>query len=283
METPSEWAKKFNRPKTSEEVVSPHDDATAVVSPTAGAEFPNEPFQCPACGQLLAPACRVCVACKHFIDPAEIRTSAVVLPAAHAASTEPKVPSVRFSWPIFFAVFGVACIIVFIFQKLWKDQHQVLLAMAGVEALAGFWVYFDARRLGVPRPLRWSMGTLFLPFVIFPWYLTRRRTPELPVPFMEAVPVTRLLLIAFLFFLLVNLIAYLVQGPPPTPVPKIQPRSSSPSRTTEVRPGASFGVRELAFTADLSAVRLSPPPVTARESGDKSPHSEHGVGTDCVT
>ena len=130
------------------------------------------------------------------------------------------------------------------------------------------------------------MGTLFLPFVIFPWYLTRRRTPELPVPFMEAVPVTRLLLIAFLFFLLVNLIAYLVQGPPPAPAPKIQPNAgSSPSRTTGLRPGASFGVRELVLafsTVDSPAAHLSSHQVAARESGDESPHSENGAGTDRV-
>ena len=141
METPSEWAKKFNRPKTRDETVSPNDEATAVVRPASGAEFPSEPFQCPACGQLLAPACRVCVACKHIIDPTEIRTSAAVLPAAPAANTGRSVPSVRFSWPIFIAVFGVACIIVLIFQELLKDQHQVLLAMAGVETLGGCWVY----------------------------------------------------------------------------------------------------------------------------------------------
>ena len=27
--------------------------------------FPTEPFPCPSCGQLLAPSCRVCVACKE--------------------------------------------------------------------------------------------------------------------------------------------------------------------------------------------------------------------------
>ena len=72
METPSEWAKRFNRkgrPKTRR---CPTREAETVDSPASVAEFPSEPFQCPACGQLLAPACRVCVACKRTIDPAEI-------------------------------------------------------------------------------------------------------------------------------------------------------------------------------------------------------------------
>ena len=37
------------------------------------ADFPSEPFPCPACGQMLGPSCRVCVACKQPLNPAEIK------------------------------------------------------------------------------------------------------------------------------------------------------------------------------------------------------------------
>ena len=241
METPSEWAKRFNRQKTDEEVGLPNPEAKKVANPASVAEFPSEPFQCPACGQLLAPSCRVCVACKHTIDPAEIaRSREVASPAAHAHSTGSRPGPVRFSWPIFFVVLGISCFLVFIFQDLWKEQQQVLLAMGGVQTLAAVWVFFDALRQGIPRPLRWSLGTMFLPLVIFPWYLARRRTPQSPVPFLETVPAIRLVLLALLLFLLANLIFYIVQGPPhattPTPPPKVhRTAGDSQGRITSLR------------------------------------------------
>jgi hypothetical protein len=248
METPSEWAKRFNRPKTGEEAGLPDPETATVEGPASTADFPSEPFPCPACGQLLGPSCRVCVACKRPINPAEIaHPPEVALPAAQAPSTEPRPGQVRYSWPIFFAVLGVSCLIAVIFQGLWKDQQQVFLAMGGVQTLTGLWVFFDAQRQGIPRPFRWSMGTLFFPIVIFPWYLARRKTPKLRVPFLEEVPITRLLLIALLFFLLANLIFYIVQGPPPatppTPQPQIQkPAGSFPSRITGLRPWKADGL-----------------------------------------
>ncbi|HMD84763.1 MAG TPA: hypothetical protein VKO18_08695 [Terriglobia bacterium] len=195
-------------------------EAVSAESPASAAEFPSEPFSCPACGQLLAPSCRVCVACRHAIDRAEIaRPQAGVPSAAHAPRTESRLEPVRFSWPIFFAVLGISCFLVFIFQGLWKEQQQVLLAMGGVQTLAGVWVFFDAFRQQIPRPLRWAVGSMLLPLVIFPWYLARRRTPQSPVPFLEAVPATRLVLLALLLFLLANLIFYIVQGSPPGIIP----------------------------------------------------------------
>jgi hypothetical protein len=147
---------------------------------------------------------------------------------------------VRFSWSIFFAVLGVSCLIAIIIQGLLKDQQQMFLAMGGVQALAGTWVFLDARRQGIPRPLRWMMGTLFLPMVIFPWYLARRRKPQSPVPFLEAVSTARLVIIVMLVFLLVNLIMYVVQGPPTIipslPQPQIQkPAENPPAQITNLR------------------------------------------------
>ena len=59
-------------------------------------QFPAEPFPCPACGQLLAPSCRVCVACKHAIDPAEIRKPRVLPVVGEPARRQPE--PVRFPW-----------------------------------------------------------------------------------------------------------------------------------------------------------------------------------------
>jgi len=222
METPKEFVKRALQERFKEEPGSSRPEGQTEGSDAPQAEFPSEPFPCPACGQLLAPSCRVCVACKHAIDPAELaRPREVTPPAAPSADTEPQRPPVRFSWPLFFVVFGVSCFLVVILQGLWKDQQQVLLAMGGIQTLAGVWVFFDALRQRVPKPLRWSLGSMLLPLVIFPWYLARRSTPQSPVPFLEGGPAIRLVLLALLLFLLVNLIFYIVQGPQPTtsPVP----------------------------------------------------------------
>jgi hypothetical protein len=235
METPSEWAKRYNRQKMDERLGAPNPEAAPVASPAPEAEFPSEPFQCPACGQLLAPTCRVCVACKHAIDPAElVRGQSVVVPAVPAAATGPKPQPARFSWPLFFVVFGVSCFLVIILQGLWKDQQQVLLIMGGIQTLAGVWVFFDAMRQRVPKPLRWSLGSMLLPLVIFPWYLARRRVPQSPVPFLEGGPVIRLVLFALLLFLLANLIFYLVQGSSPTYAPA-PPSKEQKSGGSQVR------------------------------------------------
>ena len=242
METPSEWAKRFNRQKPDEEAGSPKPEAETVDSPASVAEFPSEPFQCPACGQLLAPACRVCVACKHPIDPAEVaRPQEVALPTAHAPGTKPRPEPVRYPWRIFFAVLGISLFLALTFEGLWGEQ-KAQLAMGGAQTLAGVWVFFDALRQRVPRPLRWGVGSMLLPVVVFPWYLARRRTPQSPVPFVEAEvgPVTRFLLFALLVFFLASLIFYIVKGPPqaiaPTPQPQEHtPRGDSQGRITNLR------------------------------------------------
>jgi hypothetical protein len=242
METPSEWAKRFNRQKTGDEVGSPNPETETVDNPASVAGFPNEPFQCPACGQLLAPSCRVCVACKHAIDPAEIaRPREVALPVARAASTEPKAEPVRFPWHIFFSVLGISFLLALISEGLWGEQRAEL-AMGGAQTLAGVWVFFDALRQRVPRALRWGVGSMLLPVVIFPWYLARRKRPQSPVPFVEAEvgPVTRFLLFALLIFFLASLIFYIVQGPPHATTPKSPPKDhrtggNSQDRITNLR------------------------------------------------
>jgi hypothetical protein len=116
------------------------------------------------------------------------------------------------------------------------------MAMQGAPILAGVWVFFDARGHGIPRPLRWALGTMLVLAFVFPWYLARRRKPQASVPFVEAEmgPVTRFLLIALMIFMLASLIFYFVHGPSPivAPTPSVKEhrndRNSQP-RITDVR------------------------------------------------
>ena len=243
METPSEWAKRFNQQKTGETVDVSKPERTVVGNPASVAEFPSEPFTCPACGQLLGPSCRVCVSCKHPINPSEIaRTPAVPLAVAHAASAQTRLEPVRYPWRILVAVMAIGIILGLIALALLGEQNGPKVIQA-IPILAGLWVFFDAFRRRLPRPLRWGVGTMLLLALVFPWYLARRSKPESPVPFVEAEagPVTRILLIALLVFFLIGLIFNIVQGPPPASAPASTPKiqqnpDRSPSRITSVRP-----------------------------------------------
>jgi hypothetical protein len=170
------------------------------------------------------------VACRRAIDPAEIRRPReAVLASAHAAVTEPKPEQVRYPWGIFFAVLGIAFFIGMVFAILILfgvlKQDQAQLVMQGVSAVVAVWVFFDALRRRIPRPMRWALGTMLLLAVIFPWYLARRSKPRSSVPFVEAEvgPVTRFLIFALLIFFLVSLIFYIVQGPQPAKAPVPHP------------------------------------------------------------
>jgi hypothetical protein len=242
METPSEWAKRFNQQKAGQDAGSPKPEAATVDDAASVAELPSEPFSCPACGQLLAPSCRVCVACKHPINPAEIvRPREVVLPAARASSTKATSVPVRYPWPVFFIVLGFALLLGLLYSAavtsglLKEDQAQ--LALQGAPILAGVWVFFDALRRGIPRPLRWAVGTMLLLIVVFPWYLARRKTPQSSVPFVEAEvgPVARFLLFVLLFFILASLIYTIVQGPPRATAPPSRPKIERTGGTTASR------------------------------------------------
>ena len=147
------------------------------------AQFPSEPFPCPACGQLLSPSCRVCVACKHAIDPAEIRKPGV-LPAV-GIPVRREVEPVRFSWRTFLIVFAIWVVGATLVQRRMAPLRAQLV-LGGVQILCSFWVLFDALAKRLPNPLRWGMGTLLLWPIIFPWYLARRSRPSQPCPFIEA-------------------------------------------------------------------------------------------------
>jgi hypothetical protein len=174
-------------------------------------QFPTEPFPCPACGQLLAPSCRVCVACHQVIDPTAIRQPGVAPAVGKPARRE--LEFVRFPWRTFLIVFGIWVVGATLVQR-YMPPLKAQLVLGGVQILCSFWVLFDALGKRLPRPLRWGMGTLLLWPIIFPWYLARRNRPRQPCPFIEARvnPITLavlLILLAALFYLLFK------QAPPP--------------------------------------------------------------------
>jgi len=217
METPREWARGYNRQEMNEEADGHNPGAETLDVSRPASELPTEPFPCPACGQMLAASCRVCVACRHTIDPAEIaRPPAAAVLAAPARVEEAKPGPVRFPWLLFFVVLGISFFLAQIFLELWGAQ-KAQLAMVGVQTLAGIWVFFDALWQRIPRPLRWGVGSMLLPVIVFPWYLARRRLPQSPCPFVEADvrPLTRFVLFALIVFFLLSVIFYFVQGPAP--------------------------------------------------------------------
>ena len=55
METPSEWAKRFNRQKPEDEVRLSNAEAVPVESPASVVEFPSEPFTARRAGSCLPP------------------------------------------------------------------------------------------------------------------------------------------------------------------------------------------------------------------------------------
>jgi hypothetical protein len=173
--------------------------------------FPSEPFPCPACGQMLASACRVCVACKQPIDPAKIRAARVDEPLSsgvEAQAGSPVVATVRFPWPLFFAIFFARILAAGLIDQRWGFLRAELV-LGGLEVACAVWVFYDAGRHSVPRPFRWAWGTLLLWPLVFPWYLARRRTPRALCPFVEgsALPIVLVMLVAL------GILAVLLKGP----------------------------------------------------------------------
>jgi hypothetical protein len=206
METPTEWGKKFDQAGAANVTEVPKMESPRVTGSAATASFPDEPFLCPSCGQLLGPSVRTCVSCKHVINPAEIaRTPAPALPSTpRPASIQAPRESVPYPWRILIAVVGISMILGLISVALFGDQNWPK-AVQALQIMAGFWVFFDAFQRRIPRPFRWSMGTMLIPGLILPWYLARRNRPEASVPFVEAEtrPFTRILLgILLLAFLI---------------------------------------------------------------------------------
>jgi len=206
---------------------SPVAESTSAADALAVIGFPDEPFACPHCGQMLASACRICPSCKEAVDPKEIARPAVVIPIAEPVVPLPVKEFARFSWSIFFATLGIWFAVALITERfLGYEKGQ--WALGGLVVLSSLWVLRDARMKNIPKPLRWSLGSLLLWILIFPWYLARRRTPNGPCPFIEGEGgrVARTLLFILLVFVLLSALMLLLKGPAhpsrggETPAPK---------------------------------------------------------------
>ena len=180
------------------------------------AAFSDEPFACPACGQMLAPSCRVCVACKQPVDPWLLSRPHAESEAPAPANAVPAQEPVRFPWLLFLVLLAVRLGIAVAVVPRWGFVRTEIIFAVGEFATA-VWVFLDAQRRRVPKPLRWGLGSLLVWILFFPWYLARRRAPEAPCPHVEAEfgPLTRALLIAFVVFLLLSVVLAIFEGPAP--------------------------------------------------------------------
>lgn len=196
----------------------PSENPAPTEGGAAGAvAYPSEPFACPACGQMLAPNVRVCVACKEPIDPARIQRQRVPQPAVVAAAPAAKaLQTVRFPWPIFFMVLVASMLLFGALLEMLTQEHAQMV-MAGMEILVGIWVIQDAVAHKIPCPFRWGLAAMLIHVVFLSWYIGRRRTPQLPCPFVESKvsPFSRYLLLALMVFFLLSAVMYLLQGPLP--------------------------------------------------------------------
>jgi len=201
------------------------DETSMVESPNESssrpeAAFPDEPFACPNCGQMLAPSVRTCPSCRQAIDPNEIARPEIVIPIAEQVIPLPSASReyARFSWAIFFATLGIWLVVAFVVEAL-LGYEKSQFALGGLVILSSAWVLHDARKNNIPKAVRWSIGSVLLWIIIFPWYLARRRTPKAACPFIEGEGrhVRTLLFILLVFFLLMSLMLLLKAPTKPSP------------------------------------------------------------------
>jgi hypothetical protein len=159
---------------------------------------------------MLGPLCRVCVACKRPIDPAQIKSASARALQLQPFEAQPAAGTgnVRFPWLLFSVLLLVRILAAGLAERRW-GLIKAELVLGGVEVLCAAWVFYDANRRGVPKPLRWALGALFLWPIIFPWYLARRKTPRALCPFVEGIgmPVVLLVLLAL------GVLIVLIRGP----------------------------------------------------------------------
>ena len=171
--------------------------------------FPNEAFACPHCGQMLGASCRVCVACKEPIDPAQIHIEPAYVPFSPTIQQPALLVNVRFPWILFLSLFFLRILLFgLLSDRLGLVKTELILG--AMELLSCVWVFVDANRLGVGRPFRWALGTLLLWPIVFPWYLARRKSPQSPCPFVEGMG-----LIVLVVLLAVSLLIVLITGQAP--------------------------------------------------------------------
>lgn len=192
---------------------------TSLSKPTGDAALlvsSDEPFACPHCGQMLAASCRACVACKQPVDPSQTRRAQAESKAPVPEVVLPALEPVRFPWLLFLLLLCLRLAVAAVAVRHWGFLRTEMI-FAGMELLSAVWVFQDAQRRHVAKPLRWGLGSLFLWLLFFPWYLARRRTPESPCPSVEAElgPVARTLLFALMVFFLLSIVLLMFKGPPP--------------------------------------------------------------------
>jgi hypothetical protein len=206
----------MNKPESTQPKTE-HPDAPAPDNVSAGA-LPDEPFACPNCGQLLGPAVRVCVSCGQPVDFSKVHRGApateMVRPEFTPAAPPPAVEPVRFSWSIFAAVLVAWLAAAVVGERFLTPVHEQYLLL-GIVCVTSSWVLYDARSRNVPHPFRWSIASVLLWIVFFPWYLARRSRPNAPCTLMDQAPgrLLRWLIPIFVFFILFSLIVALLHGP----------------------------------------------------------------------
>lgn len=184
-----------------------------------GSPAPLEPFACPSCGQMLAPSCRVCVACGAPVDPSQARQPAPVaaapVPETPGPEKQPAGAISHFSWPVFFVCVAAYLLTAVAAERLLKP-HEVKWFVGGLLVGCAAWVYVDARVRRVPHPLRWAVGAFLIWIVVFPWYISRRRKPETPCLVMEAqgTAFLRMVVWVIVIFFLFGLISVVLRKPP---------------------------------------------------------------------
>jgi hypothetical protein len=185
-----------------------------IESPETATPLPAEPFACPECGQMLAAACRVCVACKKPVDLTRIASTP---PAAQEEALElprsiPLEPA-RFSWGIFFTVFFAYLFLASLSQSLMGFKASTY-TMGGFVLATSLWVFVDAREKRIRKPAGWAIACLLLWLVFFPWYVSRRRTPEAPCPLIEGEsgPVARVIILFLILITLVGAVMMISSG-----------------------------------------------------------------------
>ena len=191
-------------------MADPHEETRLHTAAT----FPDEPFACPRCGQMVAASVRVCPSCREAIDPNDIVTPEVVIPVSEQAPPPPPKEYARFSWSIFLATLGIWLLAALVAQSLVGPEKSNFV-LGALLVLSSVWVYRDAREKNIPTPFRWSLGSILLWIIIFPWYLARRKNPNAACPFIEGEGgrVARTLLFILLIIFLISIVARLLNGP----------------------------------------------------------------------
>ena len=204
------------------------------------ATFPDEPFACPHCGQLLAPSCRICPSCREAIDPNDIARPEIVIPIASQVVPLPVEEYARFSWNLFFTTLGIWLVVGLITESLLGPEISQF-ALGGLVVLSSVWVYRDAQGKHIPKPFRWGLGAFLLWIIVFPWYLARRRTPKAACPFIEGEGgrVARTLLFVLLIIIVLSALMMFLKGP----------SKSSPGGPKPGTNGASVPGGKIASTA----------------------------------